>query len=552
MHNHHLTLEHQAGFIRERITGATIQDSFTQVKNEWILHLSYPDNEESYLHLSCHAHFPFIVMTDSIRREKNSTTVMEELLQLKIADLRIVPGERILEMTFHRTRQSLMIHLFTTNSNFFLIDESRRIINSFKKSKSLKGTTYSIPESTRLDITAIPPSEFAEMAKSESGTQLLRFLKKNFSHFNQTVSNELLFRQGILPDVIIKDLAPDQLMRLHAEAIDFFKECKKGQPRIYFREGLPHILSLTHLKHLSDLQNEAFDDINSALRFFNFQSIKNQVMIRKKNSYSKSLAQRIQHLEKTSQKLADRKARPNKKEYYTKIAQLILAQPQTVKKGESAAELVDYFDPQLPMIEVQINPKLNAQENAEAFFAKARNFDENLLKRERRVRDIQAQLKNLNQLKKELEGIDSYKELEKIELKLKSENLIPKSEAEATQLRLPYKKFTFGNWEIWVGRSAKDNDAMTFKHAHKEDWWLHVQGYSGSHVVIRNPQRRIVVPPDILQRAASLAVTHSDAKHASYVPVIYTKVKFVRKPRKSALGSVTPSQTKTIYADPIK
>lgn len=552
MHLHFLTLKRQTDFLREKIASASIQDSFTQVKNEWILHLLLPEKEEFFLQLSCHPRFPFIIINDSIKRQKNSTVVMEELPGSVITDLQIVPGERILEMTFDKTGQKLMLHFFTTNSNFFLIDQSRSIINSFKKSKSLKGTTYSIPESSRLDISALSSSEFTEMAKRDSEKKLLSLLKKSFFHVNQTVAHELLFRQGISPDAVIQNLTSDQLAKLHRDTIDFLKECEKGQPRIYFREKLPHLLSLTQLDHAGDLEEEIFDDINSALRFFNFQSIKYQVLIQKKNNYLKSLTQRIQYLEKTAKKLIDRKDEPNKKAYYTKIAQLILAQPKAIKKGEATALLVDYYDPQMPEIQVKINPKLNAQENAQMFFSNARSFDQKQVKRTRRAKEIQAQLKSLHQMKDDLESVDSYKALEKIELKLKSDNLIPKSEDEAAQLRLPFKKFTFRNWEIWVGRSAKDNDAMTFKHAHKEDWWLHVQGYSGSHVVIRNPQRRNDVPPDILHRAASLAVTHSDAKHASYVPVIYTRVKFVQKPRKSAPGSVIPSQTKTIYADPIK
>lgn len=552
MHLHFLTLKRQTDFLAERIAGTTVLDSFTQVKNEWVLHFLLPNQDESFLQLSCHPRFPFVIINDSIRRQKNSTIVMEELLQTRITDLRIVRGERIFEMTLDASGKKLVLHLFAANSNFFLINSSGSIINSFKKSKSLKGTTYSIPESTRLDISVTTSSQFTEMTTGEPGTQLLSFLKKNFFQFNQTVARELLFRRGIPHNALIQDIPSEQISGLHTSAIDFLKECESGQPRIYFQERLPHILSLTHLRHLHDLEHEAFDDINSALRFFNFQGIKNQGLIQKRNSYLKSLTQRIQYLEKTSKKLVDRKDEPNRKEYYTKIAQLILAQPKAIKRGEAAAELVDYYDPKLGTIRVTINPKLSARENAEVFFSNARNFDQKQIKRKRRAEEIETQLKSLYQIKEKLASLDSYKELERIELKLKSDNLIPKSEEEATQLRLPYKKFTFRNWEIWVGRSAKDNDTMTFKHAHKEDWWLHVQGYSGSHVVIHNPQRKNDLPPDILQRAASLAITHSDAKHASYVPVIYTKVKFVRKPRKSAAGSVIPSQTKTIFADPLR
>jgi len=47
------------------------------------------------------------------------------------------------------------------------------------------------------------------------------------------------------------------------------------------------------------------------------------------------------------------------------------------------------------------------------------------------------------------------------------------------------------------------------------------------------------------------AVTFSQARHAQYVPVLVTQVKYVRKSRKSPPGSVIPQRTKTIFADPL-
>lgn len=551
MHLHFLTLKRQTNFLKEKISGAIIHDSFTQVKNEWILQLDLPDGDEKYLQLSCHPRFPFVILNESIKRQKNSTSVMELLLKLKIKDFDIIPGERILRIDFENSDLKLLIHLFTTNSNFFIVDKSNRIVNSFKKNKALKQTAYSIPDSIQNDIFSISTSQFLKLIKSTSEESLLTFLKKNFYHLNQTVLNEIFFRLDISKNAPIEKLEDNQLKKIYTEVIAFLKQCEKDNPVIYFEDKLPSVFSLTQLDYLQNLENEVFDDINAAIRFFNFQSIKYQILIQKKNSYKKSLTQRIEFLEKTLAKLGEKQDQPEKKEYYQKIGKLILAQPQVIKSGDKIVHLTDYYDPQLSTIQIQIEPNLNVQENAERYFQKAKNFDQKQLKKKQRAKEIQSQLKHLLQLNENLHTVDSYKELEKIEAKLKSENLIQKSETEAVQLRLPYKRYNFKDWEIWVGRSARDNDAMTFKHAHKEDWWLHVQGYSGSHVVIRNLHRRDDLPPNVLQYAASLAITNSEAKHASYVPVIYTKVKYVRKAHKSPPGTVIPNRTKTIYADPI-
>ena len=255
MHLNFLTLKRQSHFLGTRAAGAKIHESFTQVKNEWILRLLSRDEDELFLQLSCHPRYPFIIINNSITRQQNSTTVMGGVAGLRIKDLTTIPGERILKMTFVESKMALMIHMFTTNSNFFLIDENGSTINSFKKSKSLKGKGYSIPESSRLDISAIPLSEFIEIAQREPEEQLAGFLKSTFFHLSQTVIRELFFRLDIPGNAIIQSLTTDQMENLYKDSLNFLKACQEDQPEIYFQEKLPHTLSLTHLQHLSWIRN---------------------------------------------------------------------------------------------------------------------------------------------------------------------------------------------------------------------------------------------------------------------------------------------------------
>ena len=217
MHLHFLTLKRQANFLKERIYRSIIRDSFSQVKNEWVLHLGLPDGGEKYLQLSCHPRYPFAVLSYSIKRQKNSTTVMEESLNQKTTNLQIIPGERIIRMDFENTNLKLMINLFTTNSNFFIVNDDNLIINSFKKSKTLIETTYSIPDSTQTDISAITSSQLLKMIRSNSEKSLLPFLKKNFFHLNQTVLNEIFFRLEIPRNTSSEKLQDEHIIKLYDE-----------------------------------------------------------------------------------------------------------------------------------------------------------------------------------------------------------------------------------------------------------------------------------------------------------------------------------------------
>jgi predicted ribosome quality control (RQC) complex YloA/Tae2 family protein len=120
-------------------------------------------------------------------------------------------------------------------------------------------------------------------------------------------------------------------------------------------------------------------------------------------------------------------------------------------------------------------------------------------------------------------------------------NRVPPSEA--------FRKIRYRGWEIVVGKSAAGNDHITTKLARANDLWLHAEGMPGSHVLVRNPDKR-EVPPEVLARAASLAAFYSKGRHAGKVPVTYTLARNVKKPRGAKPGLVTLSERKTIMAFP--
>jgi predicted ribosome quality control (RQC) complex YloA/Tae2 family protein len=113
----------------------------------------------------------------------------------------------------------------------------------------------------------------------------------------------------------------------------------------------------------------------------------------------------------------------------------------------------------------------------------------------------------------------------------------------------PYRSIVHEGWTILVGKSAAGNDYITRKLARPDDLWLHAEGMPGSHVVIRNPDKRDI-PQGVLRKAASLAAYHSKGRGSSKVPVAYTRAANVKKPKGAALGLVTLTGRKTIMAAP--
>jgi len=94
-----------------------------------------------------------------------------------------------------------------------------------------------------------------------------------------------------------------------------------------------------------------------------------------------------------------------------------------------------------------------------------------------------------------------------------------------------------GGWKALAGKSDANNDFLSLKMAKPNDFWFHVRGMPGSHVVLRakpneDPDR------ETLKRAAAVAAFHSKARRGGVVSVSCTRARYVTKPKGAKPGSV--------------
>jgi len=105
---------------------------------------------------------------------------------------------------------------------------------------------------------------------------------------------------------------------------------------------------------------------------------------------------------------------------------------------------------------------------------------------------------------------------------------------------------------ILVGRTAADNDVLTLKLASSTDFWFHVSGESGSHVVVRNPEGLDTLPRDTKRLAAALAAGYSKARRGGRLAVHMARCRDVGKPRGSPAGQVSLNRYETVRSEPLR
>jgi len=94
-----------------------------------------------------------------------------------------------------------------------------------------------------------------------------------------------------------------------------------------------------------------------------------------------------------------------------------------------------------------------------------------------------------------------------------------------------------GGWTVLAGKNDTVNDLLTLKLARPNDYWFHVHGMPGSHVLLRarpgdHPDRKT------LKDAAAIAAFHSKARTGGVVPVSCTMARYVTKPPGAKPGTV--------------
>ena len=168
---------------------------------------------------------------------------------------------------------------------------------------------------------------------------------------------------------------------------------------------------------------------------------------------------------------------------------------------------------------------------------------------------LQSQLHFLSNISEELQNIKSTNDNKFVELIPSLEELdikdppppksAPKEKGpppKPSGSRLPYYRYeSVDGIEIRVGRGADDNDELSCNRAHRDDneWWMHVAGHPGSHVVIRSSadDLRQAYKQTVID-AALLTAMHSKASQSGKVQVTLTRCRNVSKPRGAKAGLV--------------
>ena len=242
--------------------------------------------------------------------------------------------------------------------------------------------------------------------------------------------------------------------------------------------------------------------------------------------------------------------------------ELLAGNLHTIARGAKFVEVEDWYAEGTPPRRIDLDPRRSPQENVDQYFERYKKLERSKAELPRELEIAKGRVEQLEALLKDAD--DESQAPADVDARGVSAGLLDapqqadERKRKAPAIRLPYRTFTtVGGYEVRVGRTAKDNDAVSFKHSNGNDLWLHTANAPGSHVVVRMPNQKkqkgksakkgFNEPPfeDLLD-AAHLAVHFSPLKDPAKASVHVAPCKMVHKPRGAKPGLVTLSGGRTL------
>ncbi|MDR3344925.1 MAG: NFACT family protein [Oscillospiraceae bacterium] len=321
-------------------------------------------------------------------------------------------------------------------------------------------------------------------------------------------------------------------------------------------DGTPREFSCVNIRQYGDLYTaENYTNLSTLLDAFYSERESRERLRRTDGGLRQCLETLLARTRRRVESQRTDLARAGERDMLRRYGDLILAQQYKLRAGSAFYDADDYENPG-ETVRIPADPRLSPTANAQNYYKryqKARSAQENLHGQIARGETDADYLENA------LDALDRARTAEEIAAlrgELAAEGFLaadkPRQKQQHKSAKLPKPmpilQYALDNYQILVGRTAAQNERITFREAKRGDLWLHAQKVPGAHVLIRAEGREI--PPEVIEQAAALAAYHSAARAGGKVAVDITAAKKLKKPVGGRPGMAIYHEYETIMVAP--
>lgn len=568
-------LRHIKKEIEEAALGAKLDKIYQPNREEMVLTFRTRSDTMKLL-MSARANSARIHFTQYVPENPKSPPMLCMLLRKRLLGARLAevrqPGlERLLCLDFDAVnelgdpvRLTLVMEIMGRYSNIIFVDENGKIIDALKRVDAemsserlvLPGLTYQLPPpQNKLCLLQASMREIEDRLQSiPSDMELSKALLNHLQGLSPIVCRELAYLTGRGSDVTAKTMTVEQRERL-------FYFLGRMAETVKNRDGKPYMVvspaqkpidfsffnieqyGLTAVVKSYTRFSELLDAFYTERDRVDRMRVRSQDLLRVLTTASERLSRKINLQRAELSRCAER-------DTLRIYGDILSANLYTIPKGASFVELQNFYEEDLPLVKIKLNPALSSSQNAQKYYKeyhKASTAEKMLAVQ---IQQAQQELEYLDTVFDELSRAATERDLSEIREELTEQGYIRASKGRQKQPASmgPMEFASSDGFLILVGRNNRQNDRLTLKQANKNDIWLHTKNIPGSHTIIVT-QGRDVTETAIFE-AANLAAFYSRGKESSKVPVDYTEVRHVSKPQGAKPGMVIYVNYKTIYVTP--
>ena len=554
--------------IREKCLGGRVEKIFQPSRDSLIMLIKGTAGREKLL-IVANPTAPRLHLTTASPENPPEPPMFCMLLRKHLSGARLAeisqpPMERLAVFTFDSTdemgfpvQKRLVAELMGRTCNLYLLGPEGRILDCLRripldentKRAALPGLNYQEPEKVEKQ-NPLEFTNYTELLTSPGADLLCDRLMDTLGGLSPLVCREAALQCAGDTDSRIEN---QDVPALAANLQAYFREVLT-QPKPYFyaqADGTPKQFAFCPIREYGSCQQA--ESFSALLDSFYTLRDRRDAMRQKSQAIRKTVSNLCARLRRKLAVQEKELEATYDRERLRQLGDILTANIGRIKKGQTIAQCEDFYNEEMPIIDIPISPLLSPQQNAAKFYkdyTRMKNAEKELT---HQIALGSEELSYLESVQEELNRADTDAELDEIRQELQAGGYVRQDggRAKMKQKKLSPMRFeSTDGFPIYVGRNNRQNDELTFRLARKDDIWCHASKVHGSHVIVSCGGK---TPPDnTLTQAAQLAAYYAETTGGQNIPVDMTTVKQVKKVPSGKPGMVIYHTYKTVIVNPYK
>lgn len=571
--------------LRESAVGSRIEKVYQPERDEIVLHLRSKNGSKKLL-LSASAGISRVCYITADRENPAVPPMFCMLLRKHlsggfITSVRQIGFDRAMEISVmssdelgFQSEKHLICEIMGTYSNIIMLDSQRKImsvlhpvsLSATSKRQVLCGFAYENPDPQEGKVNAldVTKEDFVQKLNNDIsvGTTTAgdKYLISRYAGLSPLTAREIVFRTSKSTSTPINLCDADGLWfnfsKLYGElAKENYSPCL-----ISDKTGKVIDFSFCEIRQYgADGVVKKYEDISLLLEDFFAQRDRNERIKRRGQDILRLLTNAAQRIQKKTELQLTALDESKNLDTWKLYGDLITSNIYMLKKGMENVKLINYFDENMPEIEIKLDSRYTPSQNAQNYYKKYNKAKSAQIMLKKQIDESELENKYIDTVFESLTKAETEADLAEVRAELeisgygkKLDNIRRNQGMGKNRIKLkkelkPLHFVTSDGFDVYCGKNNLQNDYVTTKLAEKNDYWFHVKNAPGSHVVMKCADAKDDPPAASFTECAMIAAYFSSEKEKPQVAVDYTKARYVKKPSGSKPGFVIYEKNYTAY-----